>query len=90
MTKVELFAAIRRDSRIEGLSQRALADKYGVGRRTGTRTGTRTGSHRGRDRAQHRAQQRRVPGVRAGQPLYLLGERHRRARRVHALEATYR
>ncbi|MEV4225475.1 IS21 family transposase [Nonomuraea sp. NPDC049725] len=33
MTKVELFAAIRRDSRLEGLSQRALATKYGVHRR---------------------------------------------------------
>jgi len=33
-TKVELFAAIRRDSRVEGLSVRALAGKYGVHRRT--------------------------------------------------------
>lgn len=33
-SKVELFAAIRRDSRIEGLSVRALARKYGVHRRT--------------------------------------------------------
>lgn len=33
MTKVEMFAAIRRDSRIEGMSIRALADKYGVHRR---------------------------------------------------------
>jgi transposase len=33
-TKVELFAAIRRDSRLEGLSIRALARKYGVHRRT--------------------------------------------------------
>jgi predicted DNA-binding protein (UPF0251 family) len=33
MTKVELFAAIRRDARIEGLSQRALAERYGVHRR---------------------------------------------------------
>lgn len=33
-TKVELFAAIRRDSRMEGLSVRALARKYGVHRRT--------------------------------------------------------
>ena len=33
MTKVELFAAIRRDARVEGLSQRALATKYGVHRR---------------------------------------------------------
>jgi transposase len=32
-TKVELFAAIRRDSRLEGLSVRALARKYGVHRR---------------------------------------------------------
>jgi transposase len=30
---VELFAAIRRDSRLEGLSVRALARKYGVHRR---------------------------------------------------------
>jgi transposase len=34
MTKVELFAAIRRDARLEGLSVRALARKYGVHRRT--------------------------------------------------------
>lgn len=33
-SKVELFAAIRRDSRIEGLAVRALARKYGVHRRT--------------------------------------------------------
>lgn len=33
-SKVELFAAIRRDSRIEGLSVRGLARKYGVHRRT--------------------------------------------------------
>lgn len=33
-SKVELFAAIRRDSRIEGLSVRALARKYRVHRRT--------------------------------------------------------
>jgi len=33
-SKVELFAAIRRDSRVEGLSVRALADKYNVHRRT--------------------------------------------------------
>ncbi|MFL6123869.1 hypothetical protein [Actinophytocola sp.] len=33
-SKVELFAAIRRDSRVEGLSVRALARKYGVHRRT--------------------------------------------------------
>lgn len=32
-SKVELFAAIRRDSRVEGLSVRALAAKYGVHRR---------------------------------------------------------
>lgn len=32
-SKVELFAAIRRDSRIEGLSVRGLARKYGVHRR---------------------------------------------------------
>ncbi|MGP3965966.1 IS21 family transposase [Nonomuraea sp. 3N208] len=34
MTKVEKYAAIRRDSRVEGLSQRALARKYAVSRRT--------------------------------------------------------
>ncbi len=33
-SKVELFAAIRRDARMENLSIRALADKYGVHRRT--------------------------------------------------------
>lgn len=33
-TKVELFAAIRRDSRMEGLSIRALARRHGVHRRT--------------------------------------------------------
>src|SRR5262245_22187838 len=33
-TKVELFAAIRRDARVEGLSVRALARKYGIHRRT--------------------------------------------------------
>lgn len=33
-SKVEFFAAIRRDSRIEGLSVRALARKYQVHRRT--------------------------------------------------------
>lgn len=33
-SKVELFAAIRRDSRIENLSVRALARKHGVHRRT--------------------------------------------------------
>jgi transposase len=32
-SKVELFAAIRRDSRVEGLSVRALAGRYGVHRR---------------------------------------------------------
>lgn len=32
-TKVGLFAAIRRDSRVEGLSARALARKFGVRRR---------------------------------------------------------
>jgi len=31
---VELFEAIRRDDRVEQLSVRALADKYGVHRRT--------------------------------------------------------
>lgn len=33
-SKVELFAAIRRDARLEGLSIRLLASKYGVHRRT--------------------------------------------------------
>src|SRR5690242_19441046 len=33
-SKVQLFAAIRRDARVDGLSIRALADKYGVYRRT--------------------------------------------------------
>lgn len=33
MTKIELFAAIRRDSRAEGLSVRALARRHGVHRR---------------------------------------------------------
>jgi hypothetical protein len=33
-TKVELFAAIRRDARLEGLGVRALAHKYGVHRPT--------------------------------------------------------
>jgi transposase len=33
-SKVELYAAIRRDAKAEGLSSRALAAKYGVGRRT--------------------------------------------------------
>jgi transposase len=33
-SKVRLFAAIRRDARVEELSIRALADKYGVHRRT--------------------------------------------------------
>ena len=33
-SKVELFEAIRRDDRVEELSVRALADKYGVHRRT--------------------------------------------------------
>jgi hypothetical protein len=33
-SKVELFAAIRRDSRLEGLSILPLAAKYGVYRRT--------------------------------------------------------
>jgi hypothetical protein len=33
MSKVELFAAIRRDSRAEGLSIRGLARKYQVHRR---------------------------------------------------------
>lgn len=34
LSRVELFAAIRRDSRVEGLSSRDLARKYTVGRRT--------------------------------------------------------
>lgn len=34
MTKVEMFAAIRRDARLEGMGIRALARKYGVHRRT--------------------------------------------------------
>ena len=33
-SRVELFAAIRRDERVEGLSVRALADRHGVHRRT--------------------------------------------------------
>ena len=33
-SKVDLFAAIRRDARVEQLSIRALADKYNVHRRT--------------------------------------------------------
>jgi len=33
-SKVELFAAIRRDARVEGLSVRALAVRYQVHRRT--------------------------------------------------------
>lgn len=33
-SKVELFAAIRRDHRVEGISIRGLADKHGVHRRT--------------------------------------------------------
>jgi transposase len=33
-SKVELFAAIRRDSRLDGLSIRALAERHGVHRRT--------------------------------------------------------
>jgi hypothetical protein len=33
-SKVEQFAAIRRDHRVEGLSIRALADRHGVHRRT--------------------------------------------------------
>lgn len=33
-SKVELFAAIRRDARLEGMSVRGLARKYGVHRRT--------------------------------------------------------
>jgi len=33
-SRVRLFAAIRRDARVEGLSIRALADKHGVHRRT--------------------------------------------------------
>lgn len=34
MSRVELYAAIRRDSRVDGLSGRDLARKYKVGRRT--------------------------------------------------------
>jgi hypothetical protein len=34
VSKVELYAAIRHDARVEGLSSRALSAKYGVGRRT--------------------------------------------------------
>ncbi|MGW0790605.1 integrase core domain-containing protein [Streptomyces sp. NPDC002911] len=34
LSKVELYAAIRYDARVEGLSSRALSAKYGVGRRT--------------------------------------------------------
>jgi hypothetical protein len=34
VSRVELFAAIRRDARVEGLSVRALADRHGVHRRT--------------------------------------------------------
>ncbi|MBB4951723.1 transposase [Kitasatospora gansuensis] len=34
LSKVELYAAIRRDAKVEGLSSRALSAKYGVGRRT--------------------------------------------------------
>ena len=33
-SRVELFAEIRRDHRVDGLSIRALADKHGVHRRT--------------------------------------------------------
>jgi hypothetical protein len=33
-SKVDLFAAIRRDARVEQLSIRAVADKYNVHRRT--------------------------------------------------------
>lgn len=33
MSRVELYAAIRRGSRVDGLSSRALAQKYKVGRR---------------------------------------------------------
>ncbi|MHA6762454.1 IS21 family transposase [Streptacidiphilus sp. PAMC 29251] len=34
VSKIELYAAIRRDAKVEGLSSRALSAKYGVGRRT--------------------------------------------------------
>jgi transposase len=34
MSRVELYAAIRRDTRVAGLSSRTLAQKYKVGRRT--------------------------------------------------------
>ena len=33
-SRVELFAAIRRDARVEGLGVRALANRHGVHRRT--------------------------------------------------------
>jgi lambda repressor-like predicted transcriptional regulator len=33
-SRVELFAAIRRDARVEGLSVRTLATRFGVHRRT--------------------------------------------------------
>ncbi len=34
VSRVELFAAIRRDAWVEGLSVRPLADRHGVHRRT--------------------------------------------------------
>src|SRR2546429_485129 len=34
VSRVELFALIQRDARVEGLSVRALADRHGVHRRT--------------------------------------------------------
>jgi hypothetical protein len=34
VSKIELYAAIRRDAKVEELSSRALSAKYGVGRRT--------------------------------------------------------
>lgn len=50
----------------------------------------RAGSHPHRDRGQHGAQQRRVPGMRAGQPLDLLSEHRCHARGIHTLEPAYR
>ncbi len=45
-SRVELFEAIRRDRRIDGLSVRELADKHGVHRRTVRQAGTVALSHR--------------------------------------------
>lgn len=41
------------------------------------------------DRREQRVQQRRVPGMRAGQPFDLLGERHGRTLRIEALEPAH-